>query len=261
MKISIITPSYNQADFLPITIESVISQKGNFEIEYLIMDGGSSDESIKIIKKYARTLKGDKRISLYWESHKDNGQADAINRGIKLSHGDIIAYCNSDDEYRPETLAKVVEAFAQHPKKIWLTGYCTIINTRGVEIQKPVKQYKNLWLRHYSYKNLCITNFIAQPATFWRRSIHNKIGYFDEKLHYVLDYDFWLRAGRLSDPIVIKDNLSSFRIHHQSKGERGYVIQFQEDMEIVQRYTQDKNILSIHSLNNFGIKCVYRIIK
>ena len=267
MKITIITPSYNQAHFLPKTIESVISQEGNFEIEYIIADGGSTDNSVEIIKKYDRLIK-DKiypikcnNITYVWLSRKDKGQAAAINQGILKASGDIIAYLNSDDVYCAGTFEKVVEAFQTNRKRVWLTGYCRIIDEKGITIQKLITYYKNLWLRHYSYNKLCTTNFIAQPATFWRPLIHKKAGYFDEGLYYTFDYDFWLRTGKKFDPIVIKNYLANFRIHSQSKGCQGYERQFDDDLDIINRYSHNKYTRALHWLNNTLIKVVYKIIK
>ena len=267
MKFSIITPSYNQGKFLEQTIKSVISQGGDFEIEYIIADGGSTDNSVEIINKYDQLLKANKfsikckAVKLIWWSKKDKGQTEAINKGILKATGDIIAYLNSDDIYLPGTFEKVSKAFLKNPDKVWLAGQCKIIDEKGREIQKPIKYYKNLWLKHFSYNRLCITNFIAQPATFWRRSIHSKIGYFNEKLHYVMDYDFWLRAGKISDPIILQDNLSCFRIHTQSKGGSNFYKQFQEDLITTIKYSDKKYVLALHRTHNQLIKYIYTLIK
>lgn len=267
MKISIITPSYNQAHFLPMTIKSVLSQAGNFDIEYIIADGGSTDNSVDVIKKYELLLKSNKyqkqcnSIEYIWWSKKDKGQADAINKGIQKATGDVVAYLNSDDAYKDGTFEKVVRSFKVHPTRMWLTGYCEIIDEHGVEIQKSISYYKNFLLRHYSYNKLCITNFIAQPATFWRKKVHNKVGYFDQTLHYVMDYDFWIRLGKISKPIIINIFLSCFRIHQYAKGSSNFKEQFREDIQTIFKYHSNKYILLAHQAHNRMIMLIYSIIK
>ncbi|MFA5926680.1 MAG: glycosyltransferase family 2 protein [Patescibacteria group bacterium] len=267
MKFSIITPSYNQGSFISKTIESVISQRGDFEIEYFIMDGGSKDETLEIIKKYEAKIKnGDYKganrgVKFYWQSQKDRGQSDALNQGLSRVAGDIVAYLNSDDFYEDNCFAVVEKAFAKHSDKLWLTAYCRIVNDRGTAIQGLVTRYKNLWLRRYGYRSNLILNYISQPATFWTSEALKTIGHFDEKLNYTMDYDYWLRLGRLSQPIVVDEYIADFRIHSQSKGGKQYVHQFDEDLETAKRYTSSWLLIVLHRLHNRFTKCVYRIIK
>ena len=267
MKFSIITPSYNQGKFIEQTIQSVLSQKGNFEIEYIIIDGKSSDNSIEIIKKYDRLLKNNKLqikcngIKLIWWSKKDKGQADAINQGFKKATGDIIAWINSDDYYAKNTFTKVQNNFILNPNNLWLTGYCNIVNEYNQKIQKYITKYKNWWLNHYSYNKLLITNFIRQPATFWRKEILDTIGLLDEKLDFTMDYDYWLRIGKKYQPVVVKECLSNFRIHTQSKGGLEYKKQFSEDLNLSIKYSKNKIIPYLHSIHNLVIVLIYKIIK
>lgn len=267
MKFSIVTPSYNQGQFIGQTIESVLSQKGDFEIEYFVMDGGSSDSTIEVLKKCDKEIasgkysKYNKGIKFYWQSEKDKGQSDAINQGLKKSTGDIVAYLNSDDKYVEGAFDKIRRGFEQNPDKIWLTGYCNIVNEQGEQIQSMIKKYKNFWLRHYSYIKLLVLNFISQPATFWKKGAVGKNGLFDESLHYTMDYDFWLRTGRLSDPIIIRDELADFRIYKSSKGGSQYLAQFKQDYKVSMGYTNNGFLLASHRLHNWMITSVYRIIK
>ena len=184
MKISIITPSYNQAEFIERTIQSILNQSySNFE--YIIMDGGSTDGTIEILKKYSNKI--------IWKSEKDNGQSDAINKGLKIATGDIVAYLNSDDTYELNALQKVADFFIKNPDKKWVYGKCKIINEKDQEIRKPITAYKNWLLKKYSYKKLLTENFISQPATFWKKELHNEFGYFNESESLCMDYEFWLR--------------------------------------------------------------------
>lgn len=260
-KFTIITPSYNQAAFLERTIKSVVSQEGDFSIEYIVMDGGSNDGSVEIIKKFDKQLKNNDRINFIWKSEKDRGQSDAINKGMRIASGDVVAYLNSDDTYAPGTLQKVTLFFQSHAEASWLTGYCKIINEHNQAIQGIVSWIKNTLLRHYSYRKLLLLNFIAQPATFWKRGGSEKSGLFDEKLHYTMDYDLWLRLGAKSNPIILTSDLANFRIHSSSKGGSEYLKQFDQDYQTVTKYTKNKLILFIHRFNNFLITTSYRFMK
>ncbi|TSC92875.1 MAG: glycosyl transferase family 2 [Candidatus Berkelbacteria bacterium Licking1014_7] len=266
MKFSVITPSYNQGQFIDQTIKSVLSQTGDFEIEYIVADGGSTDNSVKIIKKYHKLLKEKKyptkcqKIKYIWWSKKDKGQSDAINQGFKKASGDIVAWLNSDDYYLPNCFQLVAQKFSQNPQSQWLTGYCQIVGSNGRPVRHFIQKYKNFWLNHYSYNKLLVLNFISQSATFWRHSMHDKIGWLNEHLHYAMDYDFWLRIGKISDPIILKDNVAQFRIHAKSKGKTNFNQQFQEDFEVVKKYTKNKFLIVIHNLHNCIITKIYNLI-
>lgn len=251
-KISIVTPSYNQAAFLGKTIESILSQQYP-NLEYWVMDGGSTDGSVDILKRYGQRLR--------WVSRKDNGQTDAINQGLRQTSGEIVAYLNSDDILEPGSLHRVAESFQAHPAALWVTGACRIINQDDRPIRSFVSRYKSLWLRGYSRNKLCVTNFICQPATFWRRSVHDQIGYFDETLRYVMDYEFWLRLSKLGAPLVLREPLASFRIHAASKGESQFRKQFAEDQKVVARHADQRGLVGLHRLHNAGIMLAYQILK
>ncbi len=252
MKISIVTPSYNQGRFIEETIKSVIEQDFN-DFEYIVMDGGSSDETIEILKKYNDSIK--------WFSKKDKGQSDAINQGLKLATGDIVAYINSDDFYLSGTFRKVANYFNNNPKAKILTGDYTIIDEFGNKNQRVVAQYKKLLRQFPSLNMLSFANFIIQPSTFWRRSLLEEIGYFNEDLHYVMDYEYWMRVLQKYDLHVLPDTLSVFRIHSLSKGGHQFEKQFEEELEIAGKYNKNKLIIGLHSLHNKLITTIYKIIK
>lgn len=267
MKFSIITPSFNQSDFIERTIKSVLTQKGDFEIEYIVMDGGSTDETVKILKDYESRVKNNefenynKGITFSWQSKKDKGQTYAIDEGLKKATGDILAYINSDDAYVPGAFEKVASAFETDKKKNWLTGYCNIVDGDDKPIRSIIASYKNFWLNHYSYNKLSVLNFVSQPATFWKKDVIDKFGYFDETLHYTMDYDYWLKIGKDNDPIILKTPLCDFRIHNQSKGETAFKKQFNQDFEVCKRYCKNKPLVFLHSIHNGLIKIAYSIIK
>jgi len=188
MKISIVTTNYNTDKYLEQTIQSVLNQKGDFELEYIITDGGSTDNSLDIIKKYKDRLK--------YISEKDKGQSDGINKGLKMATGDIVAFLNADDVYTDGALDKVVTYFKENPDCMWLTGYGKIIDENGKQIKKYITEYKNRKLRKFTFEQLLIENCISQPATFWRRKLLDEMGYIDESLHYSMDQDLWARFAK-----------------------------------------------------------------
>lgn len=261
MKISIVTPSYNQAVFLEKTLESIVTQKGDFELELLIMDAASKDGSVEIIEKYAEKYKDNQKIKIFWRSHKDGGQSDAINEGMKKATGDVFAFLNSDDMYPQGTLQKVAEAFTKNPDIRWLTGRCGIIDENNNPIQGLVEKYKNMWLGRYFYSTLLMVNYISQPATFWRKEVMEEFGYFDESLVYTMDYDYWLRIGKKYRPIVLKQELALFRIHSLSKGGSNYVKQFQENTATVKKYTKNIFMLGMHILHDKLTVLAYKVLK
>lgn len=252
MKLSVITPSYNQAKFIERTIKSVLDQ--NYpDLEYIVMDGGSTDDTIEILKKYSDRI--------IWKSEKDNGQTEAINKGLKIATGDIVAYINSDDTYEPGAFAKVIEFFQNNPDKKWAYGKCKIINENDQEIRKPITLYKNLLLRNYSYAKLLSENFISQPATFWKREIHSETGFFDESEHYCMDYEFWLRIGQKYQAEVMDDYLANFRYYSNSKSGSANKKQFQDELRIAKKYGKKYPLaISLHSFNYYKIVLIYKLL-
>lgn len=249
--ISLITPSYNQAEYLERTINSVISQKYP-ELEYIIMDGGSSDNTLKILKKY--------NSQIIWESKKDRGQADAINKGIIKSTGDIISYLNSDDILLPECLEKVSYYFSKNPDCQWVTGDCHIIDKNDNIINSYINLYKRFWLKYLrSGKSLTIVNFISQPGTFWRRKIMNKIGFFNPELHFAMDYDFWLRIMNIYKLGYIDEYISGFRVQDGSKSFREYRKLLDEGYQAAKK--NSKVLAYFHRIHDICVKAVYSNIR
>ena len=170
MKISIVTPSLNQGQFIERTILSVLSQTGAFDLEHIIVDGGSEDDSLSIIRRYEDRLR--------WVSEKDRGQSDAINKGFQMASGDILGWLNSDDTYIHGTLATVAQAYREEPFE-WCFGNCKNINERDREIRKLITRYKIFESKRYSYRRLLSKDFISQPAVFFTRHVYQEVGPLD----------------------------------------------------------------------------------
>jgi len=202
-RVSIVTPVYNSEKYLKFTVESVLSQTYP-NIEYIVIDGGSKDNSVEIIKGY-----GD-RVS-YWVSEPDAGMYDAINKGLKLASGDIFAYLNSDDLYCPDTVAAAVNSLMRSPYADLVFGDCEFIGPGGESLytyRYPKYRWRSFVSMNYST--------IPQPTAFWRRNVHEKVGYFDPNLRMCADFDFFAKVGESCRVERINRTLASFRVHSAS---------------------------------------------
>ena len=205
-KISIISPSFNQGHLLEETILSVVNQ--NYpNLEYIIIDGGSTDSSVDIVRKYQKNLS-------YWLSEHDRGQAHAINKGIHRSTGEIVAYLNSDDIYLPGTLRTVSEFFMNHKEIDIVYGDCLIIDEKS----RTIKKRKEI---SFDYLMGCFIGFstiMSQPTVFVRRRVFHQVGDFNEELVINLDGDYWFRCAQTGMRFKhIPFFLAGFRIHPDSK--------------------------------------------
>ncbi len=253
--ISILTPSLNGGAFFRQTLQSILSQTGNFKLQWIVIDGGSHDGTIPLLDSV-------KDPRLQWISESDGGQSAAINKGLAMARGDIVAWLNCDDLYQPGALAHVAEAFDQHPYAQWLVGRCTIIDQHGAHIRSSVTRYKERLLRSFSLKSLLRINMISQPAVFWRREFGLAVGGIDESLHYTMDYDLWLRMAQRSSPLVLNRVLASFRVHGASKTCGGRREQFQEGYRVACRYfNRDRLSRLVHRMNVEKIVWGYRAMR
>jgi len=204
LNISIITPSFNQDKYLEQTIISVLAQD-YLNYEYLVIDGGSDDDSTNILKKY------NSKIS-YWISEIDMGQTDAINKGLRKSSCEILNWLNSDDCFLPGAFEKIFNAFNDHPEADFIYGDIELIDESGASLGRILYPQANLNILIYG-GNLC-----AQPACFFRRRVIEKIGYLNQELDWSMDYEFWLRAA--NEKMVfyhMPEVLAQFRLHSGSK--------------------------------------------
>ena len=200
--VSIITPSYNQSSFIEKTILSVLEQDYT-NIEYMIADGGSTDGSVEIIKKYAKKLK-------WWVSEKDNGQAEAINKGLERSKGKYVAWINSDDYYQPGTISEAVKVLEESPNLGFVFG-----NVRVVDKDNHV--INNLSYGDWGIKELMSFHIIGQPAVFMRRSTVEKAGFLDLNYHFLLDHQLWLRLALIADMKYVPRLWASAHYHEGCK--------------------------------------------
>lgn len=201
MKLSIVTPSYQQGKYIERTIESVLGQ-GYPDLEYIVMDGGSKDETVDILKKY-----GDQII---WESKKDKGQTDALCQGIAKSTGEVIGWLNSDDIYYPGTFEKVMQVFETHPEVNVIYG-----NANHIDEQDGVME--PYYTEPFSFERLKDVCFICQPSVFFRKAVVEKYGYPDVKLQYCMDYEFWVRLGKKETFYYLEETLAGSRLYADNK--------------------------------------------
>jgi glycosyltransferase involved in cell wall biosynthesis len=201
--ISVVTPSYNQAQFLEETILSVLNQDYPY-LEYIIIDGGSSDGSVDIVRKYEERL-------AYWVSEPDRGQSHALNKGIGRATGDILFWLNADDICLPGAFSKVAEAFSQQPPPRIVIGQAYIIDHEGKLLGQRESQFTS-WADYATRK--CD---IRQVAAFFDRKLFNELGGVDESLEYAMDTDLLLRFTRLHYPLIINEYLAAYRKHGGTK--------------------------------------------
>ncbi len=202
-KISIVTPSYNQAAFLERTILSVLGQ--NYpNLEYIIIDGGSSDNSIEIIKKYESKV-------AYWISEKDSGQSNAINKGLCMATGDWVAWQNSDDTYLPGIFFELAMAAEQNPSASLIIGNMNLIDMNDAIINNLI--YVKPSYRSVLAEGMVLTN----QAAFWKRSLHQEIGFLSEDLHFGFDYDWFLRVLSSSSAAHVNRVWGNLRLHNETK--------------------------------------------
>jgi len=226
-RVSIVTPSYNQAKFLEQTILSVLDQDYP-DIEYIVMDGGSTDGSVEIIKKYADKL-------AYWESKKDAGQADAINKGFARASGDIVAWLNSDDFYHPGAIRSAVQVFDENPDVVLVYGNMLAVDENGATFN--TLNYKQLTL-----EDLLCFQIIGQPAVFMRRSALQKTSGLNLDFHFLLDHLLWIQIAQHGKILHVNQTWASARYHAEAKNVAKAAEFGREAFRILETVAQDENI-------------------
>jgi glycosyltransferase involved in cell wall biosynthesis len=219
-RITIVTPSYNQAQYLEATIQSVLEQ-GYPDLEWMIVDGGSTDGSADIIRKHETRL-------AWWVSEKDKGQTDALNKGLRRATGEVFGFLNSDDLYTPGTLVAIGEAFAADSSLTMLLGRCQYIAADG----SPLDDCP--YAGDLRFEDFLANNLVPQPSLFLRMDVCRAVGEFNNAYQHAFDHDYWLRAMLLGHRIRGMDRLLSlYRLHESSK-------------TVTMRYKQDLDMIAAH---------------
>lgn len=208
-RITIVTPSFNQASYLEQTIRSVLDQ-GYPNLEYGVVDGGSTDGSVQIIERYRHKLD-------FAIIEPDGGQTEAINKGLHRAQGEIVGWLCSDDTLLPGSLQMIGQHFASHGRDVWLAGACRVVDPNGqvTSVAKPCGEFTIPGVLLRSDNRPVV---FPQPSMFWRRSLHDQLGLLDESLHYCMDFDFWLRLIKAGHrPTLLETELATYRLHDTSK--------------------------------------------
>lgn len=254
-KISVIIPSFNKKDFISKTINSIIAQNyPNFEI--IIMDGGSTDGTLNIIENYAKKYPE----IIRYQSKKDKGQWDGLNKGFKIAKGSIMAYINADDEYLPGAFAEVEKMYRTNIDALWFAGRGRVINKEGMRIAKWPTFYKNFLLM-FNIRFLLLTiNYLMQPSVFITKKAWKKFKPFIGYDNFVLEYDFWLKISKVRMPVVTSRYLSNFRIEPGTISASVSKTLLEQDEKVTRRYTDNPLILFLHKLHNIGRLIVIRFV-
>jgi glycosyltransferase involved in cell wall biosynthesis len=225
--VSIITPSFNQSKFLEETIQSVLGQDYD-RVEYLLIDGASTDNSLDIIRKYTQRLS-------YWVSEPDRGQAQAINKGLKQAKGDILGWLNSDDVLLPGTIRRAVETLQAHPDVDVVYGRLERMDEQGKSVPTPILPKDRVEFNRGTMLEECTVN---QAGAFWRREMMEKVGLLNESLRYVMDYEYWIRiaiaGGRFKR---LPETTARFRLTRDSKTVGQALPMAQEGMQVIQSFS------------------------
>jgi glycosyltransferase involved in cell wall biosynthesis len=218
--VSIVTPSYNQGRYIEETIHSVLNQ--NYpKLEYIVVDGGSSDHTVEILKKYEGRLT--------WISEKDRGQADAINKGFRMAKGEIVAWLNSDDTYLPGAVPQAVRYFEAHPEVGMLYG-------EGYHIDEDGDLIERYYTEPFDYQRLSEVCFICQPTVFLRAEVIRAVGPLDITLDYCMDYEYWMRIAKRFRIGYLGAYLANSRLHVDTKTLSKRVEVHQETLQVVKRH-------------------------
>lgn len=228
--LSIVTPCLNAASTLPQALESVRAQALGSQLEHIVVDGGSTDGSLDLLRAAE---------DVDWTSEPDRGLSDAMNKGIARARGRYVGWLNADDFYLPGALRQVADVARQEPAPLWVTAPCLIVDGDGREIRRAVTRYKRFFLRHYRRRSLLVQNYIAAPSTFVRRDAILEAGGFDERFKYSMDYDLWLRLAKRADPVVIDTPLAAFRMAGDSLSMTGFERQFAEHAQNAREHGAD----------------------
>jgi glycosyltransferase involved in cell wall biosynthesis len=258
--VSIIMPCYQQVQFIEEAVRSVLDQEG-VDLELLVMDPGSTDGSRELLL----TLKEyyGERLQLHFAP--DDGQADAINRGMTMARGSVLGWLNSDDRLRSGALRHVL-TWLDHAEPRWIYGRCGIIDGSGRPISSYIVWYKNLRGRRFSLGKLLTEDFIPQMATFWNSAMWDTAGGLDKMRHLAMDYDLFLKFARVAQPAVIPEYLADFRVHSDAKSSLRVAEHLAEAFATVQKHAvglgwRGRLSLVLHRVYAARTWLIYRLTK
>lgn len=227
--ISVVVPSFNQGEYIEETLSSIIGQCYP-KLEIIVMDGGSTDHTVEVIEHYADHIH-------YWQSKKDKGQADAINQGMRLSSGEVLCWLNSDDMYMPGTLLDIGRRFHQRTQSYHLVyGGCLHINQSAGALSGQVQSMGD---GGYDPVRLTYQDFIAQPSAFWTRKLWLDATELNSDYRYVLDWEWFIRASKLTDFEYVPKLYSLYRFHEAHKSSTGGSERCREIVSIIDKYAPD----------------------
>jgi glycosyltransferase involved in cell wall biosynthesis len=233
--VSVITPSYNQAAYLERTILSVLEQDYP-HIEYFVMDGASTDNSVDIIRKHESKL-------AWWVSEKDKGQADAINKGFARATGDVIAWLNSDDYYLAGAVSAAVKMFEEHPEVVLVYGNMLAVDEHG-------RTFNTLNYKQLTLEDLLCFQIIGQPAVFMRRSAVQTAGGLDPAFHFMLDHHLWIRLAQLGKILHVNQTWAAARYHAEAKNLAQSIGFSREAFRVFDALTKDEKLAPVFAKVN-----------
>lgn len=249
--VTVVTPSYNQGRFIEETILSVLNQDYP-RIEYLVIDGGSTDNTLDILSKYEDRLT--------WISEADRGQSHAINKGFQLANGEILCWLNSDDKYEPGAISRSVVYLIDHPDIAMCYGRVNVISDEGTFLETtPIPRPFDLWaIAHWVYG-------INQASTFFRKKALDQVGYVDEKLNWAMDWDLWMRIGSKFKIAALDITVASIRMYYGTKTTTGGLKRVAEIVSVMRNYTNRSLLFTIlrscsgavHSSLKYGYPALY----
>jgi len=228
MKVSVITPNFNGEAHLEATLRSILQQREDgIDLEYLFIDGASKDRSMDIVGRYRDQIQ-------HVVSEPDRGPHSAINKGLRLATGDLIAWLNADDLYHPHAIRRAIATMTAHPGRALCFGRCRIVNEQGDEVRHGITRFKEAFFPFSCRFLVQSINYISQPAIFFRRSVVQQIGFLREDMKAAWDYDYILRLWRHGGAIRIPgpEPIADFRWHPGSISGSHFKRQFKEEFEV-----------------------------
>lgn len=257
--ISIIMPCFQQAAFVEEAVRSVLDQPG-VAAELIVMDPGSTDGSRELLRSLGKEY--GERLVLHFAP--DEGQPDAINKGMAMAKGNVLGWLNSDDRLRPGSLKIAMQLDRSEP--CWLYGRGGIFDEQGDYISWPIVWYKNWRGRKFSIYKLLTEDFIPQMATFWNRALWERSGGLDKERHLDMDYDLFLRFAMITEPVVVTEYLGDFRVHGSTKSSQQTAAHLNAAMQTARHYSSllgpaGRMAFLLHQLFSLRTKLIYRLIK